>query len=109
MDKHVIICNTFKGKVDIVDFKTGRMQRTIPAAHNDYKPVEPSQATQLETGQVVILDKTGITIFGKKNSNYRILAVIFRCRTVQWQIIQVEKGWTGENVWKGKNVWVIAQ
>jgi len=64
-DNSVIICNTFKNKVDIVDFKTGQLKRTIPSAPNDFKPNEPSQATVLTTGQVVLLDKTGIILFGK--------------------------------------------
>ena len=68
----MIICNTFKNVVDFLAMgdpgKTdGKVVRTIPDkgpyGANDYQPVEPSQCTILHSGQTVLLDAQGITIF----------------------------------------------
>ena len=65
----IIICNTFKNEIDFVTLG-GNLIRTIPAkgqfAQEDYQPQAPAQCTVLTTGQTVLLDDIGITVFSQK-------------------------------------------
>lgn len=73
INDEVIICNTFAHEVDFLDFKKGSVNRKIPSLKyptQDFKPDQPAQGTVLESGNAVILDSSGLIIFGKlKNLN----------------------------------------
>ena len=68
IDEVAIICNTFACEVDFFNFKQGSVARKIPSLRfpdQDFKPEDPAQGTILESGNVVLLDKSGFIIFGE--------------------------------------------
>ena len=82
MNDQIIICNTFKGEVDFLNTRGGSL-RHIPSkieggrfADRDYQPNEPCQCTVLHTGQTVLLDNNGITVFCKFRSISQV-AILF--------------------------------